>query len=195
MAFSPLGAVSDVTIFVKLLIPDVNPQVNWLRCRQHEIISDLPLIAAQTKANSWAEFRCMRTFLVLQGIIYTQLQTCEWVAAEHRSHPLVSGNSWARILSFTHVEALHAEAVGPGNWNVLKRNGSQGIFCSRLFLTKGCPDRSCSHGTADQHPLDTGLSISTSREIEMTRDVNWDNSPTAETPAVQRLMWRSWNDC
>lgn len=133
MAFSPLGAVSDVTIFVKLLIPDVNPQVNWLRCRQHEISSDLPLIAAQTMANSWAEFRCMRTFLVLQGIIYTQLQTsCVWVAAEHRSHPLVGGNSWARILSFTHVEALHAEAVGPGNWNVLKRNGSQGIFCSRL---------------------------------------------------------------
>lgn len=51
MSFSPLGTVSDVKIFAKWLIPNVNPQVNCSWCRQHEISSDLPLIAAQTTAN------------------------------------------------------------------------------------------------------------------------------------------------
>jgi len=52
--------------------------------------------------------------------------------------------------------------MGLENWNMWKEMTPKEYFANDClaFPIKVCPDRSFSHLTADQHSLDTGLSIS-----------------------------------
>lgn len=164
MTFVPLGPVSDVTILCKVVNPRrespsklIRKLAAWKKLRP-------PINHCTNHSKVWAAFTYTGTFLVLKGIIQRELQTsCEWVAAEHGSYPLVGGNARTRnSFLFACMEVLHAEIVGWEKWNLWKEKMLKEYVANGClaFPTKGCPDRSFFCLTADQHPSGAGLKFS-----------------------------------